>query len=435
MAQLDDEGELIKNPGDETRFMEARAGDHLMTQFQCETCHFRNIMGRDPLTDISAGDRELMGDLRRALLDAFWSREPPTVKGNLIEAVRGERYGDRTGMPSVTPEMGPFPLEDTSGMKAALAVLDRSLDKGKHAEFVQWDTFRKARSVVTNISQAGVSGLDDSVGAYERGRMWISKVSTHSFWFSRFMNGVHKRVGEIKRQDEPIMIDVLHSIESILETEWRRTEDPVSRKRTTEMGAWIIGGFCTGMRSEEMLLIEYTGTAKSVEKLEDPQEPHFPFVVSGRTKGNQLSGAKFGVPCVGITKGTQPGKWVKRLVNIKQAAGVRGGRLFVQQLTPSKMFEFANDFFIILERVQAQTEHIDKEMDVRETYGLMRSSRRGLTLHAKNMGIPLEDLKAFNRRRSEIKIGNSGAGRLDMPDLYAALKSLTPALLRFTRSL
>jgi hypothetical protein len=99
------------------------------------------------------------------------------------------------------------------------------------------------------------------------------------------------------------------------------------------------------------------------------------------------------------------------------------------------MFEFANDFFVLLERVQAQTEHIDKEMDVRDAYGLMRSSRRGLTSHAKNMGIPLEDLKAFNRWRSEIKIGNGGAGRLDMPDLYAALKSLTPALLRFTRSL
>jgi hypothetical protein len=192
MVQLDDDGEEIVNPGDDNRFMEARAGDHLLTQFQCEVCHFRNIMGRNPMTDISDGDRELLADFRRALLDAFWSREPPTVKGNLIEAVRGERYGERTGMPSVTPEMGPFPLEDTSGMKVAVAVLDRSLDKGKYAAQVQWDTFRKARSVVTNISQAGVAGLGDAVGAYEKKRMWISKVSTHSFWFSRFMAGIHK---------------------------------------------------------------------------------------------------------------------------------------------------------------------------------------------------------------------------------------------------
>ena len=38
-----------------------------------------------------------------------------------------------------------------------------------------------------------------------------------------------------------------------------------------------------------MLLIEYAGTAKSVSNLDDPKEPHFTFVISGRTKGNQLS--------------------------------------------------------------------------------------------------------------------------------------------------
>jgi hypothetical protein len=138
-------------------------------------------MGRDPLVDVCDGDRELMNDFRRALLDAFWSREPPSVRGNLIETVRGERYGDRTGMPSVTPAMGPFPLEDSSGMKVADAVLNRSLNKGIYAEFVQWDTFRKARSVVTNILQAGATELENAVGAYERSRMWISKVPTHSF--------------------------------------------------------------------------------------------------------------------------------------------------------------------------------------------------------------------------------------------------------------
>jgi hypothetical protein len=93
MVQSDEDGEVIRNPGDDARFMEARAGDQLMTQFQCETCHFRNIMGRDPLSDVCDGGRELMGDFRRALLDAFWSREPPTVRGNLNEAVWGSDMG------------------------------------------------------------------------------------------------------------------------------------------------------------------------------------------------------------------------------------------------------------------------------------------------------------------------------------------------------
>jgi hypothetical protein len=46
-----------------------------------------------------------------------------------------------------------------------------------------------------------------------------------------------------------------------------------------------------------MLLIELAGTANSLVRMEDVKHAHFLFVVLGRTKANQLSGAKFGVPC------------------------------------------------------------------------------------------------------------------------------------------
>ncbi len=107
--------------------------------------------------------------------------------------------------------------------------------------------------------------------------MWISKVSTHSFWFSWFMTGIHKQVGEIKRQDKPVTINVLHELNKILEIEWRQTKDPLLRTMTAEMGTWNIGGFCTRLRGEEMLLIEYAGTAKILEHLLDVVDPHFTF--------------------------------------------------------------------------------------------------------------------------------------------------------------
>ena len=104
-------------------------------------------------------------------------------------------------------------------MRIAVAVLDRSLDPGTHNDFVQWETFRRTRSAVTNIAQAGAFGLGASVGAYERRKMWISEVVTHSFWFSRFMSGLHKRVGEVKKRDEAMTIDVVHAIRDILHAE------------------------------------------------------------------------------------------------------------------------------------------------------------------------------------------------------------------------
>jgi hypothetical protein len=81
-----------------------------------------------------------------------------------------------------------------------------------------------------------------------------------------------------------------------------------------------------------MLLTEYPGTVKSVGNLPDPREPYFTFVISGRTKGNQLSGAKLGVLCIGTTKGThiQLGRWVRMLVELKRVAGIQGGHLFMR---------------------------------------------------------------------------------------------------------
>jgi hypothetical protein len=52
----------------------------MMTSFQRDECHFRNVQGLDP-----KGTEEgnfLLLCIRRAMLDSFWSREPWTVYGN-----------------------------------------------------------------------------------------------------------------------------------------------------------------------------------------------------------------------------------------------------------------------------------------------------------------------------------------------------------------
>jgi hypothetical protein len=66
-------------------------------------------------------------------------------------------------------------------------------------------------STVTNISQAAVGGLSNSVGAYEQKQMWISNVVSHQFSFSRFMSGIHKRVGQVRKPDKEMSIKVLHA--------------------------------------------------------------------------------------------------------------------------------------------------------------------------------------------------------------------------------
>jgi hypothetical protein len=121
------------------------------------------------------------------------------------------------------------------------------------------------------------------------------------------------------------------------------------------MGAWFIVGFCTGLRGEEMVLLEVAGTANSLVNMNNANDAHFLFVILGRTKGNQLTGATFAIPFAPITEGThlRPGRWVKQLVDVLHATGKGHGRLFARRLRVPKLHEFENDFFAVLEKVQA----------------------------------------------------------------------------------
>jgi hypothetical protein len=107
-APVDDEGHDQTVEGDESRFRCARNGDHLMCPFQCDLCHFRNVQGRDPIPGLPK-DKLLLQCIRRATLDAFWSRESSTVAANARGAKRLQEIGDSVGILSVAPPWCVFP--------------------------------------------------------------------------------------------------------------------------------------------------------------------------------------------------------------------------------------------------------------------------------------------------------------------------------------
>jgi hypothetical protein len=141
------------------------------------------------------------------------------------------------------------------------------------------------------------------------------------------MTGVHKQVGQIRRPDKELTINVIHAMDKILEAEWENTIIAVQKKRITEMGAWFIGGFCTGFHGEEIFLNKLAGTANSLVHLNDKKDAHFIFAILGRTtKANQKSAAKFTIPCAPVIQGThlRLGHWVKHLM-ILHVLGRRTG--------------------------------------------------------------------------------------------------------------
>jgi hypothetical protein len=113
------------------------------------------------------------------------------------------------------------------------------------------------------------------------------------------MEGLHKRVGEIRMPDEILTIEEVHAIDRTLEQEHAHARTKADRKRIGKMGPWISGGACTGPRGEEMLLIDLHRMAKSVGGFvkKESVHPHFKFVMLGSTEGVQEDGHKFAIPC------------------------------------------------------------------------------------------------------------------------------------------
>ena len=432
---VDEDGMIIEER-EENRFLRARSGDMLMVPFQCGLCHFRNIQKRDPIR-FKTTDNDILEYIRRASLDSLWAREPATVKKNLNGLAKAEQEILNLGLPPLSPPLGPFPLDDVHGMLHAIAILNRSLDQGVYEKQVQWATFRKLRSHITNVHQASPGGLGDVVGAYERNRCWVSKVPTHTFWFTRFMEGLHRRVGEVVKPDWPVTIEVMKHIDTMLEEQWdAAADDYVARKRIAEMAVWFLAGFCTGLRGEEMLMVELAGTTKSTRHLNDAVKPFFELRILGRTKGRQENGRHFYMPCVGVTgrSGLRPGIWVYRLTRIIRFDGRTKGRLFQRVQVVPTLSEYEDDFFRVLEEVQNSTDLIDSSVDLREEAGIGRSLRRGVTSHALNVVVDRDLVNAINRWRTRTN-GRANAADAAMIDRYAKLDSLRPTYLRFSEAL
>ena len=131
------------------RYLNARDSDHLMVPFQCDLCHFRNLTQRNP--GRSDTDIRLVVSIRRANLDSFWAREPGTVGATRREGVKVGKLVESRGLTNLFPVTGEFPVEDTMGMGIAVYMLQRSLDKGRYRENLQFETVRNLRSAYSNI--------------------------------------------------------------------------------------------------------------------------------------------------------------------------------------------------------------------------------------------------------------------------------------------
>jgi hypothetical protein len=394
-------------------------------------------MKRDPTAGDSR-DRLLLQCIQRASLDAFWGREPSTVRANLRGAKRLEEIGNSLGMHSVTPPMGPYSTEDSFGMGLAVCILIRSLDPGRTEELIQFSTARNLRSVYSNLYHASAchqTGL--TVMAQSKNKVWVTNCPSYSYWFERFMRGVHKRMGEEVRSDYALSIQVLHKMMWHLDREWEEARTIEARKEVVEMAMFLVAGFGLGLRGEEVVKMDIAGFLTYYEAGRDhSSQKHVLIPLLGRFKGE--TGERWHLlPLVWRTRsGIEAGVWATRL----KASLVERRRLngFVFSTTRGKQIKASSlepRFFEQLHWVKIR--HPDlfpPNVMIEDDFGVARSCRRGSSTEAANQGVDTTIIEMICRWR-KVERAQGRAPNLGMREHYMEVSQALETYLQYSRPL
>ena len=408
-----------------------------MCPFQCDLCHFRNIQGRDPEPRLTK-DKLLMQCIRRATLDAFWSRESSTVAANARGAKRLQEIGDSVGILSVCPPMGPYSLDDTAGMAVAVCILLRSLDPGRTEDTIQFSTARYLRSVYSNIYHASAehqTGM--AVMAQGTTKTYVTDCPTYGFWFSRFMRGVHKRMGEEVRSDYALSIQVFHMILGNLNTRWLEASAIPRRKEIVEIAFFLVTTFCLGLRGEEVVKLDISGFNTYFDSGEThPEHPHVMIPLQGRFKGE--TGERWHLlPIAWRTRsGIEVGVWAGRMRDSLRERHRFHGFAFANNWgKQAKAAAYEPRFFEQLNYVRARHPALfPPDVNIEDDYGISRSGRRGSSTEAANQDVPADIIELICRWR-KVERAQGRAPNLGMREHYMEVSQALEAYLKYSRPL
>jgi hypothetical protein len=334
--------------------------------------------------------------------------------------------------------MGPFSLDDSAGMRLAVCILLRSLDPGKTEDTIQFSTARYLRSVFSNIYHASAEH-QTGMAVMARGttKIYVTDCPSYSYWFERFMRGVHKRMGEEVRSDFALSVQVLHQILNNLERRWLEATVPARRKEVVEIAFFLVVQFGLALRGEEVVKLDVAGFLSYFEAGRDhAQHPHVMIPLQGRFKGE--TGERWHLlPIVWKTRsGIKVGVWAGRMKESLEERQRYHGFVFANARgKQAKAAVYEPRFFEQLNYVRARHPALfPPGVDIEDDFGLSRSARRGSSTEAANQGVAAEIIELICRWR-KIEKAQGRAPNLGMREHYMEVTQALVAYLKYSRPL
>ncbi len=413
----------------------------LMIPFQCEWCWMVNIRGRDVQPN-SYTDCNVLPYLRRFNLDMMWSKEKSTVNSNLLAY---KAYCSILATWQMDPEnlaRGPYPVEDTMGVRTAIAMLRKSQMPGRNAEdHQQFDSIRKLRTALFNVNQSSALETSRALNFQgDGGKIFkLNGAGTQSIIFNLFSRGLEKRMGRMVKQDTPLSIqilaEILRNLDGILEDE---VSSVYETRKATMLGAYLIIGYTAALRGGEVFLMEATSLCAMIDEGRHFRKPFVLIPLMGRFK-NETGERNVLLPLIGTTTSGLPvRKWTDRLANVLKAEGRHIG-------SPGPAICRDNGFVISysemnylfhkeLEGVQQRRRDlIPSDVDVAEHWNIYRSIRRGATVRATELKFGETCIDMNNRWRKSQTVRRRP--NLKMREIYLDIKCTINTHLGFSEKL
>jgi len=435
-------GAVWEKKEDEDRFLVGRNGDFLVFPFQCDTCWFRNLEGRLP-RDTSYADKLILGYIRRVNLDGMWARSPSTVTSIRNSLVSLIKSWEEIGITPDFPELGPWPLSDKVGFRLAIGQLRHSQRPGRNANtHLQYDTVRRLRSAYSHVHEVSSVSVLSLINSFRNqlGKVFTnSNTPTQSLLYARFALGLLLRMGRQTKQDTALDYQVLHLILSNIENEIASRElDEENRRWLIMVGAYLVVTFVLSLRGNEGFMVEAGGLIHHLRhgKEDDEDTPFCVIPLLGRFKNE--AGERWHLMMATSTTGSgfKVRTWIERLASILRLEGKSSGPAFCH---PSgrviRSMEMDSEFHTQLEIVQEKrTDLIPANIDIRESFSVFRSLRRGSTSRVGELGVPDNIVNLHNRWR-KVEAGGGFLKTSNMRANYTELRLTRKVRLKYSVNL
>jgi hypothetical protein len=384
--------------------------------------------------------------IRRATVDAFWSRESATIKGlRLVMKTTFKKAGLVEGL-GLFPCLGPFSAHDGDGMGSAFLQLLKTLDPGKCEKHVQHETAKNVRTALGAVWEASVESKDQTVTVRDMTKSFVTTNLTKLQWFSRFMEGMHERMGDMTKQDEAISVELMGALMEEFEKDWVRVTSGLERSdaEVAEVlfpALFSVLACCGALQGEEVTLFDFAATKEFAEAgLEAAmvERRHGVMALHGRFKNEVGKKCHLMLVVQEIDSGLKPVLWMQRMIEWYDVRGVDAGPVFrARDGKRARQGQFESSILNRQARLRVEKPELfpDKNVNAMIDFSSRRSFRRGATSRAEIPESPGAVTDLNNRWRSAEQAKGKKVNHSNMRSYYTGIRLMLVPLLKFSQAM